>query len=332
MNAEGEYNLEKLRARMEKIEHTLLGLNVPVEKVVGTENGIMTEKKIQEFADALISRQCFLYGYYVGIPGHLRRYIELFCYLVFRANDYENHIIDFADFLEETKKMQGAYKTKEELLMREANFMSGPIGFFRKIHESCLILTGRTPADDYSEEEMREMIETYNDKTSASSRREKKNKELFEMSKREKKQMWKKYEDYMIEGDMDYFDALREEEFRKFGVPGIEEEEEQEELPLTVSEGGKEPVFFRNLDRLRHREYYEEKANAWKNTFENPEEYLNAYREFIDLYFCMENFSFENMVLEVLAQKGFNKAENDEKFLELYAELNRALRIAGRII
>ena len=70
----------------------------------------------------------------------------------------------------------------------------------------------------------------------------------------------------------------------------------------------------------------------WKNTFENPEEYLDAYREFIDLYFCIGNFSIENLVLGVLAQKGFNKAEDDEKFLELYAELNRALRIAGRKI
>ena len=83
-------------------------------------------------------------------------------------------------------------------------------------------------------------------------------------------------------------------------------------------------------------EELDEKALLWKETFHNPQEYLDAFREFIELNFVVDvisgEHSLKDSILYILEKEGFNKMDDDVKFVSVYAELNKALRIARRKI
>ena len=166
MDVNAEYNLGKIQERLNEIQQNILGLNTPVSKLMGEANGEVTDAKVKEFADTIISHQCNLNGCYIGISGVRKRYFELFFYLVCRAYDPQHRLHNFEDLLMIAKEMSNAYKCREELILREAGLVGGPLGFFLEIHESCMLLTERSLAHDFTEEELLKLVDELNHKKS----------------------------------------------------------------------------------------------------------------------------------------------------------------------
>ena len=356
MDVNAEYNLGKIKERLNEIQQNILGLNTPVSKLMGEANGEVTDAKVKEFADTIISHQCNLNGCYIGISGVLKRYFELFFYLVCRAYDPQHRLHNFEDLLMIAKEMSNAYKCREELILREAGLVGGPLGFFLEIHESCMLLTERSLAHDFTEEELLKMLEEYRSKEEAVKQKAMEAKEeerLFAHSEAEQTALWNKYKEYDVEGYTDYWDAVNNWYYHNYGPPIPEYEDEygyeyvdtykdeierKKELFGGDDKSGEriKDVCFRKLDRLSHADEYAAKAEAWKKSFENPQEYLDAYKEFSELHFYVNIISgeptLEHSILYVLEQEGYNQIGDDEKVVSLYAELRRALRIAKRKI
>lgn len=355
MDAYKEYNWGKIRERLNEIEQNILGLNTPVSKLMGEANGEVTDAKVKEFADTIISHQCNLNGCYIGISGVRKRYFELFFYLVCRAYDPQHRLHNFEDLLMIANEMSNAYKCREELILREAGLVGGPLGFFLEIHESCMLLTERSLAHDFTNEELSKMLEEYRSKEEAVKQKTMEGERLFASSEAEQTALWNKYKEYGVEGYTDYWDAVGNWDSYNYG-PTIQEDEEEYEYDwhyvypyeeemerrkklFGVDDKSRKAIkneFLRKLDCLSHADEYAAKAEAWKKSFENPQEYLDAYKEFSELHFYVNIFSgeptLEHSILYVLEQEGYNQIADDEKVVSLYAELRRALRIAKRKI
>ena len=339
MDIYAEYNLGKIKGRLNEIQQNILGLNTPVSKLMGEANGEVTDAKVKEFADTIISHQCNLNGCYIGISGVRKRYFELFFYLVCRAYDPQHRLHNFEDLLMIAKEMSNAYKCREELILREAGLVGGPLGFFLEIHESCMLLTERSLAHDFTNEELSKMLEEYRSKEEAVKQKAMEGESLFAYSEKEQTALWNKYKEYGVEGYTDYWQAADNWYYHNYGGPITEDEMERKKgLFGGDDKSGKvlKTEFQRRLDRLRHADEYAAKAERWKNTFENPQEYLDAYKEFSELHFYVNIISceptLEDSILYVLEQEGYNQIGDDEKVVSLYAELKRALRIAKRKI
>ncbi len=319
MDVVAEYKWKKLKERLKEVENTLLGLNTPVSKLVCDETDLATDAKVQALADAVVFHQCNLNGKYIGISGAEKRYYELLFYLVFRACDAKNRVLCFEDFLEVAEEMKRAYKCREELILHDAEMIGRPLGFFGVIWESCKLLTGRTLADDYTKEELEQLKQDYIEKDKLYERKLNERICLFAPTEDVKREIVEKYKDYGIEGYDDYFEALEQRSWDIYEYFEIYSKEEdglfEEDLP--------------EEDEKR-----EAKKEVWLNSFKNPEEYLNAYREFSELHFCVNVIegipNLRDAVFYILERNGFNRIGDDEKVESLYAELNRALRIAKR--
>ena len=319
MDVVAEYRWDKLKERLKEVENTLLGLNTPVSKMVCDETGLATDEKVQALADTVVFHQCNLNGKYIGIGGAEKRYYELLFYLVFRAYDAKDRVFCFEDFLEVAAEMKRVYKCREELILHDAEMIGKPLGFFRVIRESCKLLTGRILADDYTKEELEQLRQDYIKKDKIYERKLNERIGLFALTEDVKREILEKYKDYGIEGYDDYFEALEQRSWDIYEYLDI------------FSKG--EDEFFEE-DTAEEDKRREAKKEVWLQSFRNPQEYLNAYREFSELHFCvnvMEGIpNLQDAVFYILERNGFNKIRDDEKFESLYAELNRALRIAKR--
>lgn len=337
MNADAEYNLEKLKERLKDIENTILGLKTPVGKLVCGKTGLATDDRVQALVDAVISHQCYLNGKYVGIQGADKRYLELLFYLIFRAYDPDERVLYFGDLLEVAEEMKHVCKSRDELILRDAELIGRPLGFFAVIWESCKLLTGRSLADDMTAEKLAQMKKKYVLKSNAYEQKFVERKKLFEIDEYEKKAIWEKYEDYGIEGYDDYWDAIDSDYWSRYSQSDLASEEERgffqdemegAELSDTWS------IRQRRYLTVEENEKRNAKKEAWLKSFAEPEEYLSAYREFSELHFCVNVISsvpnLRDSILWILEKEGFNRIGDDEKFASLYAELNRALRIARR--
>lgn len=337
MNADAECNWEKLKERLQDIENTMLGLKTPVSKLVCDETGLATVDRVKALVDAVISHQCCLNGKYIGIQGADKRYLELLFYLIFRAYDPDERILYFGNLLEVAEEMKHIYKSRDELILRDAELIGRPLGFFAMIWESCKLLTGRSLADDMTAEELKQMKKEYVLKENAYEKKFVERKKLFEIKEHEKDAIREKYADYGIEGYDDYWDAIDPDFWSRYSDADLAFEKEsifyQDEM---------EGAELSDTWSIRQRRYLTVEENkkrnakkeAWLKSFADPEEYLRAYREFSELHFYVNVISgvpsLRDSILWLLEKEGFNRMGDDEKFTSLYAELNRALRIARR--
>lgn len=346
MNLEAEYNLEKLKERLQEIEDTFLGLKTPVAKFLCNDNGKLKDEKVQELAERVIWRECNLYGKNIGISGSRKRYYELLFYLILRAYDPEEKIQNFSDFLEAAKQLADSYKCYEELILHDAGILPGRFHFYNTVYESCKILTGRSISDDFDRTELERMKKDYEKKQKIW---EKKNKELdqiFAPDQEKREAVWEKYRDYGEEGIDSYEDALDNEYYYKYGsylldelsekyyetYEEFEERRPEEQKMTEMTEEEKENLEKRRNESAREMKRIEqEKKEKWAATFGDPEEYLKAYKEFSELNFCVNVMSGEqnlkDSLLDVLAEKGCNRLDDDDRFMRIYAELNRILRM-----
>lgn len=348
MNLEAEYNLEKLKERLQEIEDTLLGLKTPVAKFVCDSNGNVTEEKVQELAERVIWRECNLYGKNIGISGSRKRYYELLFYLILRAYDPEEKIQNFSDFLEAAKQLADSYKCYEELILHDAGILPGHFHFYKAIYESCKILTGQSISDDFDQVELTRMKQDYERKQEIWEKKNKELNQIFALDQEDRETVWEKYKDYGEEGIDSYEDALDNEYFYKFGSYLLDElsekyyenfdeygetRSEEQEPTEELTEEERRNLEERRKENAREQKRIEqERRKKWMATFDNPEKYLEAYREFSKLNFFVNVISGEQnlkaLLLDILAEKGFNKLDDDDRFTRIYAELNRILRMA----
>lgn len=339
MNLEAEYNLGKMRERFQEIEETFLGLNTPVEKFVCDDNGVVTDAKVQELAELVIWRECNLYGKNIGISGSRKRYYELLFYLILRAYDPEEKIQNFSDFLEAAKQLADSYKCYEELILHDAGILPGRFHFYNTVYESCKILTGRSISDDFDQSELAGMKLDYEKKQKIW---EKKNKELaqiFAPDQEKREAVWEKYRDYGEEGIDSYEDALDNEYYYKYGSYLLDEmtekyndaseeyEENRPDAKQRITNEQKKIQEELRKERIKEKE----RRGKWVASFGDPEEYLKAYKEFSELNFCVNVMSGEQnlraSLLDILAEKGYGRMDDNDRFARVYAELNRILRM-----
>lgn len=337
MNVNAEYNWENLKERLKDIENTLLGLKTPVSKIVCDKTGLVTDTKVQALTDMVISHQCNLNGKYIGISGAEKRYYELLFYLIFRAYDAADRVLYFADFLEVAEEMKSVYKCREELILRDAELIGRPLSFFDAIRESCKLLTGRILADDYTKEQLEQMKQDYAEKNSLYERKFNERMRVFALDDDAKTAILEKYEDYGIEGYDDYFDALEQRYWDTYAYHDLIPKEDREFYKKENAEEELSDVWSIRQNRyftIEENEKRKSLKEAWIHSFKNPEMYLNAYREFSELHFCVNIISntpnLRDAILYILEYNEVNRMGDDEKFDSLYAELNRALRIARR--
>lgn len=328
MNVEAEYNLCDLRKELKTIEEYMLGLRTPVEHYICDESGKVSDEKIAEFTKRVIDRECVLFGCDVGISGCLKRYYEVLFYLLFRTFDPYDKVLYFSDVLEITKSLQKGYRNHDEFLMREAGRIGCHRDFFAQMEKSYRLLGGRPLTEGMAPERIESMVESYNRKN-----------DLMEKWKSEKesfrRELRVKYADYGIEGYDSYWDALANEYWYKYPdayIPEDERIEDEDDLSLTYSRREE-----RYLTREEEREWIrteEDRKKAWIESFENPQEYLDAYREFCSLNWCVDVIdckgTLEEHLLGILEFDGFNKIGDDDRFLRLRAELARCKKVAKR--
>lgn len=313
MEMYAEYNLDKLKGKLKEIEDTFLGLRTPVGKFVCDENGLASDEKIKKLVDRVTSHQCWLCARYIGIGGVRKRYIELMFYLILRAYDPYDDVFDFVDFLEAARELSTTFKTREDLILYDSR--RKPLittRVFGRIKRSCMLLTGRSLSSDMTETELDRMQEVYEQKYKThrdSLRKWEEQKKMLETSQEYKEAVREKYKDYGIKGEDDYFDALDAAIWHKSGNLVAEEEQDLSQRVLR-------------------------KREKWIESFEDPEKYLNAYKEFCELISCVDVWNgapnLENSIFYILEQEKLNKVGDNDKFVRLYAELNRALKIARR--
>lgn len=340
MKLEAENNLKKLKVRLQEIEDTLLGLKTPVAKFVCDDNGIATDEKVQELAERVIWRECNLYGKNIGISGSRKRYYELLFYLIFRAYDPEEKIQNFSDFLEASKQLSGSYKCYEELILHDAGVLPGRTSLYKTIYESCKILTGRSISDDFDKLELEKMKQDYKYKQSMWEKNNKGLNQIFGPDREEREVVWEKYKDYGVEGIDSYEDALDNEYYYKYDSYLLDElteeyddeffgqEENQPDAQREIKDEQNKTLDAREKERIKE----QVRRERWVASFDNPEEYLVAYREFSELNFFVNVMSGEQnlkaSLLDILAEKGYGRMDDDDKFTRIYAELNRILRMA----
>ena len=339
MRYNAENNKDKLSLCLNDIGEMFNGLKTPLSIYTGGENGIANEEKINEFAERLVSSQCNLFGYFVGISGIQRRHIQLLCYLILRAFDPDDDTLDFADFLRDAKQLDECKcREKHIIAAYENNVITGGIynnGIMRRIKNSCMLLTGRCISDDFSEAEIIAMRETIRARDRNNARLKKKCEEQIASSERIEAsaadELRERYEEYGIEGETDYREAMDNEYDYLYGNSFWDSEQENRSLFS----------FSRKLGRRRTAAEEEawqvqrkELEDKWKKSFADPEEYLRAFREFIEINTLVHEFSInhplDESVMELLAKDKYDITDCNDDFLKYFSELNRIPRILKR--
>ena len=339
MNNNADTNRDKLTQCLNGIDENFRGLNTPLSIYTGGENGIVSEAKINEFAERLVSSQCNLFGYFVGISGIQRRHIQLLCYLILRAFDPDDETRDFSDFIRDAKALDECKSRERHIIAAFDNvgYASNAYneGVLRRIRNSCKLLTGSSVSDGFSKDEIAVMKETIRKRGINANKLKKKCEE--EIASNESidsyvaAELRERYEGYGIDGDTDYWDAMDNENHYLYGNTFWESDQNDKKLFS----------FSRKLGRCRTAEEEEEwniqkkeLETKWKQSFEESDEYIKAYKEFIDINSLVHEFSLKHpldeSVMEILERDARDITCNDSVFLKYYSELNRIIRILQR--
>lgn len=333
-----ETNKEKLSECLKDIDKRFNGLKTPLSIYTGGENGLASEEKIDEFAEKLVSSQCNLFGYYVGISGIQRRHIHLLCYLILRAFDPDDDTLDFSDFLRDAKNLdQCKSREKHIIAAYENKVITGGRynnGILRRIRYSCRLLTGRSISDDFSEAEIGAMKETITARDRDIAKLKKKCEDKVASSERIAKsaadELRERYAEYSIEGDVDYWEAMDNEYHYLYGNSFWEDEQDRSLFSFSRRLGRRRTAAEEESWQVQRKEL----EDKWKQSFADPLEYLRAFREFIEINALVHEFSIKHpldeSVMELLAKDKYDITFCDDDFLKYFSELNRIPRILKR--
>lgn len=332
MSIYAKYKLEDLREKLKEVENTFLGLRTPISRLIRDENGEVSDAKIQELVDRVVEKDCYIGEEYVGISGVRRRCYELLFYLVIRAYDPEKVVFYFEDFIRIVKQLTNSYKCREEMILRETHRLGFelPNRYLGNIRNSCKLLTGKLISTDMTKEELDEMEQAYRQKSSAYYEKQREMENIFARDN----EIGNKYYDYGIEGEADYYDACQNAILLD-GRGGLSEGAFNE-----MMEEEKEKVFDKESgcyltpeEAKEWRDTEELRKEKWINSFENPQKYLDAYKELSEILYSVDIFTeyehnLENALLGVLGDEGYNKIDNTEKLLKLISSLDKSIRIS----
>ena len=206
------FNRDKIEEKLRMVRNSFYGYNTPISEYVCEKRGVLSDEKIEELADSLISVMVHNSEFYrYGMGGARRRCLQLYIFLVIRA--YGDRIKTFGDILEVATNMMRSHSSLEDLILYETDWhpvddgsgdedededyleykrMRYPRlgrGFFADLDNSYRMLAGHSIGDEMTEEELQQIWE----------RREK-------MSEFRGEEIMEKYE------DLDFVDEYRENE------------------------------------------------------------------------------------------------------------------------
>ena len=152
MNEKENDRWNTINEQFKEIEYLFMGMNTSISKLMGDEKGEITDTRIKEFLSSLLSNKDIKRKYDYNV-----RYYGLFLYLVCRAFDPKQRLKTIGDLMEITEEIENAYTCYDELIMHEYDGKTK--GFFTEIHKSCIILTGCSLADDFSDDDYAKICE-----------------------------------------------------------------------------------------------------------------------------------------------------------------------------
>lgn len=106
-----------------------------------------------------------------------------------------------------------------------------------------------------------------------------------------------------------------------------------QETPAESNDQDEEEKIIVYNDTIR-RANEEEKVNRWKSGLEDPDKYIEIYKEFRELAFTvpLRAIAVENTFIYMLNQDGKNKLNSSVDFLEFFMALDDAYMVAKKII
>ncbi len=326
---ENKADLElKLRGLMDHFT----GLDTFVSEYVCDEAGKLSEAKVDELISALIGIMYnnWYYQYNNGMSGAKKVCLEQFLYLAIMSHRYGDNVRTFRNIL--SLLDDDNYSNLFDLYQDEVNeYLRHPRGFFGKLHENYVELSGHTILEDMEEAD-KAIIDGELDVQNTSER-----------YRQHHELICAEYEDRGIE-PVYYREATYEEMIgHEETVPNDYIEEinpETGELSYVPVWNKCSPAFWdkamKRLDAEYMAEVEKNEAEAlaqWKECIKDPDRFLQACRDFRKLYFVVgiNRKELEDTFVRFLNKQGKGKLHNTDKVNELYVTLARAKRIADRV-
>lgn len=372
MNQDYSYNLQLLEEKLRAIKSSFCGYHTPIAEYICDENGKPSDAKAEElarkFTDLLINDRDS--SYYYGIRGITKRCLELYIYLY--ARSYGDTGKTFGNLLEKLDELNRFYGSLEDLILYESNwcplewykevqkeyieYMVGDDyygygdateeevakdlweqelaknhsawGYWGILDKSFEILAGHRITQEISEEELQEIWDRRQEIENAITPGQK---------------LAEKYADTDI--DLQEWRENEEEMDRCYANLNPEKPDAKKDSSATEVEPESDPSTWKighhqkwlsqeEYAALRAKEEAEEERarEEWRQSFQDPGKFLDAYREFRTLFFSVgiNSKELEKAVNDFLCQEGKSGLTDETRLAGLNALLARAYRYGRR--
>lgn len=317
------YTMNKVEKKLKMVRSSLYGFNTPLSEYVCGKKGVLSDEKIEALADRLIGIMV-RYGadYLIGMSGAHRRCLQLFIYLVIKA--YGGRVETFGDILEAASDMMRSHNSLEELILYETDWQPEDEeeydiedirkrhprygrGFWGDLDISYQILAGHRIGYGMKERELKGIWDRY---IGDSQRELGKYDALYLKDEgRELREYMKRQTDAMeYEGRMAYEEAYGDDDMEPTSRMWTEEE----------------------LEELMRKEI--QRKEKWKASFQDPEKFLEAYKEFRGLFFSIgfDRDGLKDAIIHFLCKEGRSGLTDSERFLRVHIRLDNACRAAAK--
>lgn len=301
----------EIERKLKNIKDEVYGLHTPISEYVCDASGKLQEARvlglIQELSNIRM-RNHWAYQYY-GISGVSKRCYEALLYLIIMSHSPNNEIETFADVLAVVDELNEGYKTLTALREdEESTVLIRPKGFFGTLYENYMELTGHSIVDDSSDEA--DIITVEGLRSSGQATYQEFMKGVCNAYKKESEEAW--YPDT----EPTLWDMVGMDEPVLIAEDEADYVIEDETEPIMAKRLWKIPTREEMLEREKQRTLsYEE----WKNSFENPESFLQAYKDFRKLFFLsgIDRDELEDIFIAFLNDRGRVKVADDSAFVAL---------------
>ena len=335
------YNRDKIEERIHLVKNSLYGYNTPLSEYVCEKKGVLSDEKIEELADRLIRIMVSYGDYRYGIGGAHRRCLQLYIYLIIKA--YGGRVETFGDILEVAADMVRSHDSLEDLILYETDWQPEDDkiedneageeelgetefedaeeyydeykkkrqpqygrGFFGDLDRSYELLTGHRIGDEMTEEELQEIWDRY-----AVSQ----------------KRVLRKYDHLYLEDECREFEEWSEQ---WYAVREHQDKLARGEINVDEVRQSYRILTEKEQEAARRKEI-NEKAK-WKDSLQNPEKFIEAYKEFRNLFFSIgfDREGLEDAIIYFLCSEGRSGLTDSERFLRVHIQLDKAYRMSEK--
>lgn len=354
MSTDYYFRKELLEEKMREIGHSMLGYHTPLSQYVCDEAGAVSDQKIAALADRLANIITRVNDrYYYGILGAARKCLQLYIYLFTRAyTTYSDEEQTFGDLLDRADELLKNYVSLDDLILWESNWEpldqymqrmekytreSGEgdwetakdwylrvweqrvepgrpaRGFWWDLDRSYELLAGHRIEQEKTEEELQQIWDRRQRAISPENEVREQyaglDIDLYEQ---------REYEEEQQLAERQYAQNRRE----TWRETWLNRDKPQENAPHILTREEHEAAAA--AERKRQEE--------WKATFEDPEVFLEAYREFRRLFFAigMDYEALEDAVIGFLCEEGKSGLADDDRFQQLNMQMDRVCRLAKK--